>query len=199
MGQLGKLAVYSRDTNIDPVGACVGIRGSRVQAIVSEAARREGGYCSLGIPDQATFVVNALAPAEVTKVVLDEETKRIEVVVPDDQLSLAIGRKGQNARLASELTGWEIDILTEAEELERRAQEFKNVSQVFIEALDIDEVIAQLLITEGFTKIEELAFVGVDELEKIEGFDRDVALQLQERAKNYIEAKKQQQVERWRY
>ncbi len=196
-GSRAKLAVYSRDTNIDPVGACVGIRGSRVQAIVSELQGEKVDIVPWA-SDQATFVVNALAPAEVTKVVLDEETKRIEVVVPDDQLSLAIGRKGQNVRLASELTGWEIDILTEAEESDRRAQEFKNVSQIFIESLDIDEVIAQLLITEGFTKIEELAFVGVDELEKIEGFDRDIALQLQERAKNYIDAKKQQQTERWR-
>ncbi|MBL8686138.1 MAG: transcription termination/antitermination protein NusA [Alphaproteobacteria bacterium] len=195
-GSRAKMAVYSRDSNIDPVGACVGIRGSRVQAIVNELQGEKVDIVPWS-SDQATFVVNSLAPAEVSKVVLDEETKRIEVVVPDDQLSLAIGRKGQNVRLASELTGWEIDILTEAAESERRAQEFKNVSQVFVDALDIDEVIAHLLITEGFTKVEEVAYVGLDELEKIEGFDQDLAQQLQERAKNYIQQQQQQQKSRW--
>ncbi|HMS44537.1 MAG TPA: transcription termination factor NusA [Alphaproteobacteria bacterium] len=195
-GSRAKMAVYSRDSNIDPVGACVGIRGSRVQAIVNELQGEKVDIVPWS-SDQATFVVNSLAPAEVSKVVLDEETKRIEVVVPDDQLSLAIGRKGQNVRLASELTGWEIDILTEAAESERRAQEFKNVSQVFVDALDIDEVIAHLLITEGFTKVEEVAYVGLDELEKIEGFDQDLAQQLQERAKNYIQQQQQQQTSRW--
>ena len=195
-GSRAKMAVYSRDSNIDPVGACVGIRGSRVQAIVNELQGEKVDIVPWS-SDQATFVVNSLAPAEVSKVVLDEETKRIEVVVPDEQLSLAIGRKGQNVRLASELTGWEIDILTEAAESERRAQEFKNVSQVFVDALDIDEVIAHLLITEGFTKVEEVAYVGLDELEKIEGFDQDLAQQLQERAKNYIQQQQQQQASRW--
>ncbi len=195
-GSRAKMAVYSRDSNIDPVGACVGIRGSRVQAIVNELQGEKVDIVPWS-SDQATFVVNSLAPAEVSKVVLDEETKRIEVVVPDEQLSLAIGRKGQNVRLASELTGWEIDILTEAAESERRAQEFKNVSQVFVDALDIDEVIAHLLITEGFTKVEEVAYVGLDELEKIEGFDQDLAQQLQERAKNYIQQQQQQQTSRW--
>lgn len=195
-GSRAKMAVYSRDSNIDPVGACVGIRGSRVQAIVNELQGEKVDIVPWS-SDQATFVVNSLAPAEVSKVVLDEETKRIEVVVPDEQLSLAIGRKGQNVRLASELTGWEIDILTEAVESERRAQEFKNVSQVFVDALDIDEVIAHLLITEGFTKVEEVAYVGLDELEKIEGFDQDLAQQLQERAKNYIQQQQQQQASRW--
>jgi N utilization substance protein A len=137
-------------------------------------------------PDTATFVVNALAPAEVAKVVLDEEAGRIEVIVPDDQLSLAIGRRGQNVRLASMLTGWDIDILTEAEESERRTEEMRRLSSRFMEALDIDDVIAHLLVTEGFTSVEDVAFVPLDDLLSIEGFDRDVASELRERARAYI-------------
>ena len=158
-GCRAKIAVISNDSGIDPVGACVGMRGSRVQAVVAEL---QGEKIDI-IPwsqDPATFVVNALAPAEVAKVVMDEEQRRIEVVVPDDQLSLAIGRRGQNVRLASQLTGWDIDILTEAEESERRQEEFRTRSKMFIDALDVDDVIAHLLVTEGFTSVEEVAFVA---------------------------------------
>jgi len=190
-GSRAKIAVLSNDSGIDPVGACVGMRGSRVQAVVAEL---QGEKIDI-IPwsaDPATFVVNALAPAEVAKVVMDEEQRRIEVVVPDDQLSLAIGRRGQNVRLASQLTGWDIDILTEAEESERRTEEFRTRSQLFIEALDIDDVIAHLLVTEGFTSVEEIAFVPLQDLAGIEGFDEDVAGELQERAKVFIEHKNQE-------
>jgi transcription termination/antitermination protein NusA len=190
-GSRAKIAVLSNDSGIDPVGACVGMRGSRVQAVVAEL---QGEKIDI-IPwssDPATFVVNALAPAEVAKVVMDEEQRRIEVVVPDDQLSLAIGRRGQNVRLASQLTGWDIDILTEAEESERRTEEFRTRSQLFIEALDIDDVIAHLLVTEGFTSVEEVAFVPLQDLAGIEGFDEDVAGELQERAKVFIERKNEE-------
>jgi N utilization substance protein A len=190
-GSRAKIAVLSNDSGIDPVGACVGMRGSRVQAVVAEL---QGEKIDI-IPwsaDPATFVVNALAPAEVAKVVMDEEQRRIEVVVPDDQLSLAIGRRGQNVRLASQLTGWDIDILTEAEESERRTEEFRTRSQLFIEALDIDDVIAHLLVTEGFTSVEEVAFVPLQDLAGIDGFDEDVAGELQERAKVFIERKNQE-------
>ncbi|MGC2412879.1 MAG: transcription termination factor NusA [Stellaceae bacterium] len=185
-GSRAKIAVISRDSGIDPVGACVGMRGSRVQAVVGEL---QGEKIDI-IPwssDPATFVVNALAPAEVTKVVMDEEQRRIEVVVPDDQLSLAIGRRGQNVRLASQLTGWDIDILTEAEESERRTEEFRSRSQLFIDALDIDDVIAHLLVTEGFGSLEEVAFVPVDDLAEIEGFDVEIAAELQERARTALD------------
>ncbi|HEX5452599.1 MAG TPA: transcription termination factor NusA [Stellaceae bacterium] len=196
-GSRAKIAVVSRDSGIDPVGACVGMRGSRVQAVVGEL---QGEKIDI-IPwssDPATFVVNALAPAEVTKVVMDEEQRRIEVVVPDDQLSLAIGRRGQNVRLASQLTGWDIDILTEAEESERRTEEFRTKSRLFIEALDIDEVIASLLVTEGFTSLEEVAFVAVEDLADIEGFDTDIATELQERARNALERRDREYEERYR-
>jgi N utilization substance protein A len=196
-GSRAKIAVVSRDSGIDPVGACVGMRGSRVQAVVGEL---QGEKIDI-IPwssDPATFVVNALAPAEVSKVVMDEEQRRIEVVVPDDQLSLAIGRRGQNVRLASQLTGWDIDILTEAEESERRTEEFRTRSQLFIDALDIDEVIAHLLVTEGFGSLEEVAFVPVDDLAEIEGFDVDVATELQERARNALERRDREYEEAYR-
>jgi transcription termination/antitermination protein NusA len=196
-GSRAKIAVVSRDSGIDPVGACVGMRGSRVQAVVGEL---QGEKIDI-IPwssDPATFVVNALAPAEVSKVVMDEEQRRIEVVVPDDQLSLAIGRRGQNVRLASQLTGWDIDILTEAEESERRTEEFRTRSQLFIDALDIDEVIAHLLVTEGFGSLEEVAFVPVEDLAEIEGFDVDVATELQERARSALERRDQEYQEHYR-
>jgi len=196
-GSRAKIAVISRDSGIDPVGACVGMRGSRVQAVVGEL---QGEKIDI-IPwssDPATFVVNALAPAEVTKVVMDEEQRRIEVVVPDDQLSLAIGRRGQNVRLASQLTGWDIDILTEAEESERRTEEFRSRSQLFIDALDIDDVIAHLLVTEGFGSLEEVAFVPVEDLAEIEGFDVDVAGELQERARNALERRDREYESRFR-
>ncbi|MDB5361519.1 MAG: nusA [Rhodospirillales bacterium] len=185
-GSRAKIGVLSNDSSIDPVGACVGMRGSRVQAVVAEL---QGEKIDI-IPwsqDPATFVVNALAPAEVAKVVMDEEQRRIEVVVPDDQLSLAIGRRGQNVRLASQLTGWDIDILTEAEESERRTAEVQSRSSLFIEALDVDDVIAHLLVNEGFTSVEEVAYVPLDELAGIEGFDEDVAAELQARALNFLE------------
>ncbi|HEX5320938.1 MAG TPA: transcription termination factor NusA [Stellaceae bacterium] len=196
-GSRAKIAVISRDSGIDPVGACVGMRGSRVQAVVGEL---QGEKIDI-IPwsqDPATFVVNGLAPAEVSKVVMDEEQRRIEVVVPDDQLSLAIGRRGQNVRLASQLTGWDIDILTEAEESERRTEEFRTRSQLFIDALDIDDVIAHLLVTEGFTSLEEVAYVPVSDLAEIEGFDEDIATELQERARTALERRDEQYQNRFR-
>ncbi|MBT3884260.1 MAG: transcription termination/antitermination protein NusA [Rhodospirillaceae bacterium] len=187
-GSRAKIAVTSSDSGIDPVGACVGMRGSRVQAVVAELQGEKIDIIQHSI-DHETFIVNALAPAEVTKVVLDEEANRIEVVVPDDQLSLAIGRRGQNVRLASQLTGWDIDILTEAEESDRRTEEFRTRSQLFIDNLDVDEVIAQLLVTEGFSTIEDVAFVPIEELSGIEGFDEDVANELRDRGRNFLEAR----------
>src|SRR6184192_980815 len=185
-GSRAKIAVISRDSSVDPVGACVGMRGSRVQAVVNEL---QGEKIDI-IPwsqDIATFVVNALAPAEVAKVVLDEDRERIEVVVPDQQLSLAIGRRGQNVRLASQLTGWDIDILTEQEESERRQAEFENRTRIFMEALNVDEVVGQLLASEGFTSVEELALVDARELAGIEGFDDETANELQRRAREYLD------------
>ena len=184
-GSRAKMAVISRDSSIDPVGACVGMRGSRVQAVVQELQGEKIDIIPWS-PQAATFVVNALAPAEVTKVVMDEEAGRVEVVVPDDQLSLAIGRRGQNVRLGSQLTRWDIDILTEAEESERRQEEFRRRSGLFVEALDVDDVIAGLLVTEGFNTVEELAFTPVDELASIEGFDDTVAEELIRRAETFI-------------
>ncbi|MGZ5842001.1 MAG: transcription termination/antitermination protein NusA, partial [Xanthobacteraceae bacterium] len=181
-----KIAVISRDSSVDPVGACVGMRGSRVQAVVNELQGEKIDIIPWS-PDIATFVVNALAPAEVAKVVLDEDKERIEVVVPDQQLSLAIGRRGQNVRLASQLTGWDIDILTEQEESERRQAEFENRTKIFVEALNLDEVVGQLLASEGFGSIEELALVDEKEIAGIEGFDADTARELQERAKEYLD------------
>ena len=171
--------------------------GSRVQAVVGELQGEKIDIIPWS-PDPATFVVNALAPAEVAKVVMDEEQRRIEVVVPDDQLSLAIGRRGQNVRLASQLTGWDIDILTEAEESERRTEEFRSRSQMFIDALDIDDVIAHLLVTEGFTSLEEVAYVALADLAEIEGFDADVAAELQERARISLERRDREYEERRR-
>ena len=185
-GSRAKIAVLSNDASIDPVGACVGMRGSRVQAVVNELQGEKIDIIQWS-PDNATFIVNALAPAEVMKVVMDEDLKRIEVVVPDDQLSLAIGRRGQNVRLASQLTGWEIDILTDSEESERRQKEFTERTELFMNRLDVDEVVAQLLATEGFTNLEEVAYVPVEELTGIEGFDEDMAEELQNRAREFLE------------
>ena len=185
-GSRAKISVLSNDPGIDPVGACVGMRGSRVQAVVGEL---QGEKVEI-IPyndDPAAFVVNALAPAEVAKVVMDEVAGRMEVVVPDDQLSLAIGRRGQNVRLASQLSGWYIDILTEAEESERRQEEFRTRSTGFIEALNIDDVIAHLLVAEGFVLPEEIAESTIEELANIQGFDEDIATELQNRAVDYVE------------
>jgi transcription termination/antitermination protein NusA len=184
-GSRAKIAVTSRDSSVDPVGACVGMRGSRVQAVVNEL---QGEKIDI-IPwsyEIATFVVNALAPAEVSKVVIDEERDRIEVVVPDQQLSLAIGRRGQNVRLASQLTGKDIDILTEQEESERRQAEFENRTRIFIDALNVDEVIGQLLASEGFNSVEDLALVDLKELASIEGFDEETANELQTRARDHL-------------
>jgi len=185
-GSRAKMAVLSNDSSIDPVGACVGMRGSRVQAVVAELQGEKIDIIQWNA-DEPTFIVNALAPAEVSKVVLDEEADRVEVVVPDEQLSLAIGRRGQNVRLASQLTGWQIDIITESQDSERRQREFAERTGLFQEALDVDEVIAQLLVTEGFATIEDLAFVENYEVAEIEGFDEDTAEELQARARDYLE------------
>ncbi len=186
-GSRAKIAVTSNDSSIDPVGACVGMRGSRVQAVVNELQGEKIDIIPWS-PDAATFIVNALQPAEVMKVVLDEDSTRIEVVVPDDQLSLAIGRRGQNVRLASQLTGWDIDILTEAEESERRQKEFAERTSQFMNALDVDETVAQLLASEGFRTVEELAYVEPRELASIEGFDDETAAEIQTRAQNHLAA-----------
>ena len=190
-GSRAKIAVISKDSSIDPVGACVGMRGQRVQAVVNELQGEKIDIIQWN-PDAASFIVNALAPAEVTKVVLDEDSERIEVVVPETQLSLAIGRRGQNVRLASQLTGWDIDILTEEEESERRQREFNERSQLFMEAFDVDEVIAQLLVTEGFSTIEEVAYVDVSEVAGIEGFDDEMAEEIQARARDHLERQEQE-------
>ena len=185
-GSRAKIAVISSDPGIDPVGACVGMRGSRVQAVVNEL---QGEKVDI-IPwseDAAAFIVNALAPAEVSKVVLDEDIQRIEVVVPDDQLSLAIGRRGQNVRLASQLTGWDIDIMTEAQESERRQAEFAERTETFMGALDVDEMIAQLLASEGFATVEEVAYVPLNEITYIEGFDDETAQEIQNRARDFLD------------
>ena len=184
-GSRAKIAVISRDSSVDPVGACVGMRGSRVQAVVNELQGEKIDIIPWS-PDIPTFVVNALAPAEVAKVVLDEDKERIAVVVPDQQLSLAIGRRGQNVRLASQLTGWDIDILTEQEESERRQAEFEKRTKIFMESLNVDEVVGQLLASEGFTSVEELAMVETKEIASIEGFDEETAAELQARASDYL-------------
>ncbi len=187
-GSRAKIAVYARDPSIDPVGACVGMRGSRVQAVVGELQGEKVDIIPWS-PDIATFIVNALAPAEVSKVVLDEDKVRLDVVVPDEQLSLAIGRRGQNVRLASILTGWNIDILTEEEESKRRAEEFNAWSELFMNAIDVDDVIARLLIAEGFRKVEEIAETSIQEMAGIEGFNEEIAAELISRAQNYLNAK----------
>ena len=194
-GSRAKIAVFTTDTTIDPVGACVGMRGSRVQAVVNEL---QGEKIDI-IPwndDQPTFLVNALQPAEVSKVVLDEEAGKIEVVVPEEQLSLAIGRRGQNVRLASQLTNLDIDIMTEAEESARRQKEFEERTLLFIETLDVDEFFAQLLVSEGFANLEEVAYVELDELLVIDGVDEDTAQELQARAREYLEEQAAKALER---
>lgn len=185
-GSRAKIAVFSKETSIDPVGACVGMRGSRVQAVVNELQGEKIDILSW-TDNIADFVVKALQPAEVQKVVLYDEDERLEVVVPEEQLSLAIGRRGQNVRLASELSGWEIDILTEDQESERRQNEFQERTNLFIDALDVDELLAQLLVTEGFSEIEEVAMVEVEEITNISGFDEETAQEIQARANEYLE------------
>lgn len=190
-GSRAKIAVHTSDPTVNPILACVGVRGSRVQAVVSELQGEKVDIVEWS-SDPANFVVNALSSAEVSKVVIDEESNRIEVVVPDDQLSLAIGRRGQNVRLASQLIGWNIDILTDDEESARRAEEFNRLSQMFVDALNVEEVIAHLLVTEGFASVDDVAYVPQEDLAAIEGFDLDVATELQSRANDWIE---QQRVE----
>tara|TARA_R110002012_G_scaffold76663_5_gene193584 strand:- start:46111 stop:47772 length:1662 start_codon:yes stop_codon:yes gene_type:complete len=185
-GSRAKIAVISNDSSIDPVGACVGMRGSRVQAVVGELQGEKIDIIPWS-PSPASFIVNALQPAEVAKVVLDEDAERIEVVVPDEQLSLAIGRRGQNVRLASQLTGWDIDILTEEEESQRRQKEFNERTQLFMEALDVDEMVGQVLASEGFSQVEEVAYVEIGEITAIEGFDEETANELQTRAREYLD------------
>ncbi|MEM1375817.1 MAG: transcription termination factor NusA [Pseudomonadota bacterium] len=185
-GSRAKIAVISNDSAIDPVGACVGMRGSRVQAVVGELQGEKIDIIPWQ-PEPASFIVNALQPAEVAKVVLDEDAERIEVVVPDEQLSLAIGRRGQNVRLASQLTGWDIDILTEDEESARRQKEFAERSTLFMEALDVDEMVGQVLASEGFSSIEEVAYVEAEEVASIDGFGEEMGAEIQARARDYLE------------
>ena len=189
-GSRAKISVMSKDNSIDPVGACVGMRGSRVQAVVAELQNEKIDIIPFS-EDVPTYLVNALAPAEVTKVVLDEEEKKVEIVVPDDQLSLAIGRRGQNVRLACQLTGWDIDILTEGSESDRRQAEMSNISQLFIDKLNVDEVIAQVLVTEGFSSLEAVAYVPIEDLIEIEGFDEKIAEELRERALTSLKEKEE--------
>jgi transcription termination/antitermination protein NusA len=186
-GSRAKIAVFSNDGAIDPVGACVGMRGSRVQAVVNELQGEKIDIIPWS-PDVAAFIVNALQPAEVAKVVMDDDRNRVEVVVPDDQLSLAIGRRGQNVRLASQLTGWTIDIMTEAEESERRQEEFLARSKAFVDALDVDETLAHLLAAEGFSSLEEIAYCESQELLSVEGFEEDLVIELQRRANDHLQA-----------
>lgn len=195
-GSKAKIAVYTSDSGLDPVGACVGMRGSRVQAVVGELHGEKVDIVPWS-SDIATFVVNALAPAEVSRVVMDEETNRLQIIVPDEQLSLAIGRRGQNVRLAAILTGWEIDITSETEDSQKQTNEMESLVRLFTTALDVDEVIARLLATEGFNSLEEVAYVEVEELTAIEGFDEDVASELQARAKDYLEEQDKINVEQY--
>lgn len=196
-GSRAKVAVLSHDTNIDPVGSCVGVRGARVNAVITELQGEKIDIIQYS-SEPATFIVNALAPAEVSKVVIDEDNNRIEVVVPDDQLSLAIGRRGQNVRLASKLANWSIDVMTEDDESKRRVEEFNTLSAVFIEALNVEDVIAHLLVTEGFTSIEEVAYVPVEEISEIEGFDEEVAAAIRERAREYLKEQQEKVKNTWK-
>ena len=184
-GSRAKISVYSKDNTIDPVGACVGMRGSRVQAVVSEL---QGEKIEI-IPwsdDPVTFVINSLAPAVPSKVIMDEEAGRMEVIVPDDQLSLAIGRRGQNVRLASDLSKWYIDVISESDESDKRQEEINERTKIFIEALDVDDVIAHLIVAEGYSSINDIADTSIDELNNIEGFEEELSMELKERAQNYV-------------
>ena len=184
-GSRAKISVYSKDNTIDPVGACVGMRGSRVQAVVSEL---QGEKIEI-IPwseDPVTFVINSLAPAVPSKVIMDEEAGRMEVIVPDDQLSLAIGRRGQNVRLASDLSKWYIDVISESDESDKRQEEINERTKIFIEALDVDDVIAHLIVAEGYSSINDIADTSIDELNNIEGFEEELSIELKERAQNYV-------------
>ena len=194
-GSRAKMAVYTRDSNIDPIGACVGIRGSRVQSVIREL-QGEKIDIVLWSDDPATFAVNALVPAEVSKVVMDEESKRFEVLEPDDQLSLAIGRRGQNVRLASQLIGWRVTIVSESEALEKGNREYHAQSKEFMDVLDCDEIIAHLLVAEGFTCIRELGNIQKEEMTRIEGFDEELAEELIFRARNYLQQKDEEILEK---
>ncbi len=187
-GSRAKIAVFSRDSSVDAKASCIGVRGARVQAVVSELQGEKIDIIDWS-PDPAVCVVAALTPAQVTKVVVEEDDRKIEVVVPEDQQSLAIGRRGQNVKLASQLTGWYIEVLTEAEESRRRQEEFESLSKMFIEALDVEEIIAHLLVTEGFSSVDDIAYVDIEELAGIEGFGTEIAEELQSRAKEYLETK----------
>jgi N utilization substance protein A len=187
-GSRAKIAVFCSDSSIDPVGSCVGVRGSRVKAIVNELQGEKVDIINWS-SNPANFLISALTPAEVTKVVIDEDTRRIEVVVPTEQLSLAIGRKGQNVRLASKLTGWHVDILTEDQESKRRSEEFTHLTELFMKALDVEEMLAQLLAAEGFTSVEDILLINDQELSSLEGFDENLAQALKERAEKYIAAR----------
>ena len=184
-GSRAKISVYSKDNTIDPVGACVGMRGSRVQAVVNEL---QGEKIEI-IPwaeDPVTFVINSLAPAVPSKVIMDEEAGRMEVIVPDDQLSLAIGRRGQNVRLASDLSRWYIDVISESDESDKRQVEINERTKIFIEALDVDDVIAHLIVAEGYSSINDIEDTSIDELNNIEGFEEELSVELKERAQNYV-------------
>ncbi len=185
-GSRAKIAVYCKDSSIDPIGSCVGVRGSRVQAVVNELKGEKIDIIAWS-SNPATFLINALTPAEVSKVMIDEDKHSVEVIVPTEQLSLAIGRRGQNVRLASKLTGWHIDILTEDEQSKRRSEEFNYLTNLFTKALDVEEILGQLLAAEGFTSVEEVALVNIRDLTSIDGFDESLALALKERAAKYIE------------
>lgn len=194
-GSKAKIAVRTKDSSIDPVGACVGLRGIRVQAVVTELQGEKIDIVPYSA-DRAQYIVSALAPAEVSKVVIDEENNRIEVVVSEEQYSLAIGRRGQNVKLASQLLSADIDILTEEQERERRANENRIRSERFVSALDVDEMIAHVLISEGFSTVDEIALVDLSELASIDGFDEDLAQELQKRATEFVQKRNQEFIEK---
>lgn len=196
-GSRAKIAVYTSEDSLDPVGSCVGVRGSRVQAIITELNGEKIDIIKWS-QDPATFVISALAPAEVQKVIIDEDNKRIDVVVPNEQLSLAIGRRGQNVRLASQLTGWGIDVLTDEQESKRRIEEFNSVTSVLMNALDVDEMIAQLLASEGFATVQDVIDVDVEDLTSIQGFDADVAQELKNRAIAFLKEETVREAKEWR-
>ncbi len=196
-GSRAKIAVATSDSTIDPIGACVGMRGSRVQAVTGELHGEKVDIVPWSA-DPATFIVNALAPAEISKVIVEEDENRIDVIVPDSQLSMAIGRRGQNVRLAAQLTGWELDIRTESDDSERRKQTMDTLSALFVKALDVDDVIARLLVTEGFTTVEDIAFIETNEIASIEGFDEELTQELQNRAKDYLDIQDKIQTEQYK-
>ena len=184
-GSRSKIAVISTDPSIDPVGACVGMRGARVQAVVNELHGEKIDIIEW-TEDPAAFVVNALAPAEIERVLVDEATNTIEVAVSEENLAIAIGRRGQNVRLASELSGWNIELISSGEEKERRHEEAAKAKEIFQQGLDVDEEFATVLVNEGFYSLEELAYCSVEDITAIEGLDEDIAQELQKRARNVL-------------